>query len=359
MADRFSHPIPVVCDRCRAEGLSGEDPFEAFGALLDFEPVPRRSARADGWDSETQRAYIAALSLTGNDRAACRAVGKSAFGVTQLVAHEGGAGFRAAREQALEIAAGERSRRLAEGLQAVAAEQSGWRPAAPPWAQARRGPGRPPAFPQPCREPELDLDDVEITPKMEELRADILRMIVGQYLAKLEQERSSRLQGRIAEADFYLRQITCLEVALDVLSGDGLKVLREVRHDGHDLFHIAETELSTLLDEARRRHWEECGDPPRPEYPPRHLLVEHGGFSTEPLEALRGGHPEGLSHNEQRRRYDETYARDAKAQVEWEAEARRDHERRRAAAPFMGEEPGKAGQPAPTGDRTDVTGPPP
>jgi hypothetical protein len=55
-------PLPVICDRCRAEGLAGEDPFEAFGALLDFDPVPRRAHRADGWDAEVQRAYIAALS---------------------------------------------------------------------------------------------------------------------------------------------------------------------------------------------------------------------------------------------------------------------------------------------------------
>ena len=27
--------IPVVCDRCRAEGEAGEDPFAAFGAASD------------------------------------------------------------------------------------------------------------------------------------------------------------------------------------------------------------------------------------------------------------------------------------------------------------------------------------
>jgi len=66
----MAQPILVICDRCRAEGAAGTDPFEAFGALLGFDPVPRRAHRADGWDPETQRACIAALSLTGNDRAA-------------------------------------------------------------------------------------------------------------------------------------------------------------------------------------------------------------------------------------------------------------------------------------------------
>src|SRR3954452_22843882 len=129
-------PIPVLCDRCAASGLAGEDPFEAFGALLDFEPVPRRAKRADGWDAEVQRAFIAALSLTGSDRAACRAVGRPPYGVTQLLAHEGGDGFRAAYDEAMAMAADERSRRLAEGLRAVAAERSGWAPPDPPWSRA-------------------------------------------------------------------------------------------------------------------------------------------------------------------------------------------------------------------------------
>ena len=110
-------PIPVVCDRCRAEGLSGADPFAAFGALLDFDPVPRRKTRPDGWDHECQRAFIAALSLTGSVRAACRAVGKSAFGAERLREAEGGESFAAAWEEAEAIAGDERSRRLAEGVE--------------------------------------------------------------------------------------------------------------------------------------------------------------------------------------------------------------------------------------------------
>jgi hypothetical protein len=43
----MERPIFVVCDRCRAEGHSGEDPFQAFGALLDFDPVPRRRLIVD------------------------------------------------------------------------------------------------------------------------------------------------------------------------------------------------------------------------------------------------------------------------------------------------------------------------
>src|SRR3954452_22933299 len=110
------HPLFVICDRCRSEGLAGEDPFEAFGDLLDFEPVPRRKKRADGWDAEVQRAFVAALSLTGSYRQAARAVGKAAFGVDQLLRSPGSEGFAAACGQAMAMAADERSRRLAEGV---------------------------------------------------------------------------------------------------------------------------------------------------------------------------------------------------------------------------------------------------
>ena len=65
-------PIPVICDRCRAEGFGNAEEFADFGDLLDFEPVPRRP-RADGWTPEVQRAFIAALAVTGSDRQAARA----------------------------------------------------------------------------------------------------------------------------------------------------------------------------------------------------------------------------------------------------------------------------------------------
>ncbi|MEA3014842.1 MAG: hypothetical protein QOD42_3387 [Sphingomonadales bacterium] len=162
---------------------------------------------------------------------------------------------------------------------------------------------------------------------------EFFKVLFGKYLGKLGQERQARLDGRIAEADFHVRQITCLEVSLDMVSGDGMKIMREFRCHGHDLLHIAETDMSRLLDGARRLHWDAAGDPPRPEYPPRHLLVEHEGFSTEPLECIYGGVVP--SAREQRRTFDERHARDAKAQVEWEAEARRDYERRREAEPVL------------------------
>ena len=311
-------PIQVVCDRCRAEGLAGADPFEAFGALLDFDPVPRRTTRADGWDAEVQRAFIAALSLTGSDRAAARAVGKAQFGVTQLLAAPGSEGFAAAREEAMAIAADERGRRLAEGVRAVASDQAGWRPPPPPWSRAVAR--RPAASAGPAASTPGESGD-----EAERLQLDLLEALLDKYILKLWKERQARIHGRIAEADFYVRQVTALEVALDVVSGNGMALLKEARLGPHDLRTIAETPMSKLLDEARRAHWEGCGDPPRPE-PPCHLYEDQGGYCTEPLESYGGGD----DHAAKRLRYEEQHARDAAAQVAWEAEARADWAARRA-----------------------------
>jgi hypothetical protein len=335
-------PIPVICDRCRAEGVAGQAQFADFGDLLDFEPVPLQVKRIDGFSPEAQRAYVAALSILGSAHRAAKAIGKSATGAQRLCTLPGSEGFRRACERAKAISLQKGKLRLADSLGAVAAAEV-------------RGP------------PPESLPGEEEPAGSDDARIELLAGIVRNHLLKLKQERRCRLEGRIAEADFYVRQITCLEVALDLVSEDGWKFLYDCRRGEHDLTLIAETDMSRLLDAARREHWEAAGDPPRPEHPPRHLLVEHDGFSTEPLEATWGG--QALSHEEQRRIFAERHAQDAAAQVEWEAEARRDHERRREAPPGMdeGEHRRPAGGRSRSGgglgrpacdlevDRTDVT----
>jgi hypothetical protein len=311
-------PFPVLCDRCHAQGLAGEAEFErlaGLGDLLDFEPVPRRVARADGWTPDIQRAYVAALAVTGSERQAAAAVERAAYGVTQLRQAEGNEGFLAACEKAMEIyRERERVRRSDNLLAAAYGEAARTRPRLA-WsgAASRRLPELPPH-----PGPETEAGQAETDKVVEEL----LHVLARKYFSKLEQERQARLEGRIAEADFYVRQITCLEVSLDVVSGDGMAYLRDFRCLGHDLLHIAETEMSKLLDQARRVHWEQCGEPPRPDHPPLRLLVQKDGFAIEPLDATYSRHPDGLTHQEQHRLHQERHARDARAQIEWEAEAR-------------------------------------
>jgi len=310
-------PIPVICDRCRAEGVAGDDPFAAFGTLLDFEPVPRRKRRADGWTPEVQRAFVAALSLTGSDRAATRAVGKAQFGVDQLRRAEGNESFLAACDEAMAMAADERSRRLAEGLRAIAAEQSGWRPPAPPWA---RGAGRRFGPPLPVAE---QRSASELTEREERDKLEALERVFAYYLQRLTMERRARLTGKVAEADFYVRQITVFEICVDLLGrGEGKEsvatLIRDLSVDGHHLSHVAETTMSRLLDEARRDKWAELGEPARPGLPrPDQLVVGGRDYQLIKQEVFRGG----PDREEQERAQKAEYAAAARAQVEWEARA--------------------------------------
>lgn len=350
-------PIPVVCDRCRAEGQAGEDPFAAFGALLDFEPVPRKAKRADGWDAELQRAFIALLSLTGSVKSATRALGKSEFGITQLLRNEGSEGFAAAMDEAIAVSKDERSRRLAEAVRAVAEEKQGWSPPRPAWSSAatRALPapaprGRPPAGARSGRRREEEED----TP---EARRALLEQLLKRYKAKLGAERSCRLEGRIVEADFYVRQLTFIEVALDLVTEGGLLgALQSLRVGSNNLLEICETPATRLLDRARREVWLENGDMDRPPPPPEDRFESRAGIFAERPGAADGsaGLAPGTPDAERRRILAERLAAAAREQAEWEAAARRDYERRREAAPRMGEEPGKAGQPA-RSDRSDVT----
>ena len=96
-------PIPVVCDQCRATGMAGDEAFSAIPDILAFDPVPRR-AHVNNWTAEHQRAFIAALAITGSPRQAARALGRHMFGAQQLRTAKGGRGFDAAWDAALEVA---------------------------------------------------------------------------------------------------------------------------------------------------------------------------------------------------------------------------------------------------------------
>jgi hypothetical protein len=95
--------IPVICDKCRAEGMAGDEQFAAIPDILNFDPVPRR-AHVNNWTPEHQRAFVAALAITGSPRQAARAIGRHAFGAEQLRKAKGGRSFNAACDAAMDIA---------------------------------------------------------------------------------------------------------------------------------------------------------------------------------------------------------------------------------------------------------------
>src|SRR5687768_325519 len=71
--------------------------------LLDFTPVPRRY-RHDGWTPERQRAFIAALAVTGCVDRAARMVNIAQTNCYELKRAPGAEGFRRAWDAALDFA---------------------------------------------------------------------------------------------------------------------------------------------------------------------------------------------------------------------------------------------------------------
>lgn len=314
--------IPVICDRCRSAGHSGKGDFSHLGDLLDFAPVPRRP-RVGGWDPDAQRAFIAALSATGSKRRAAMSIGRSAFGVDQLLKAAGSDSFRAACERAMAIARQNGSMKLAQGVADAAARNA---QLAPPSRLRGAEPG-----------PEPEMSD--------ELKLELIENVCRKYFAKVGAEREARLAGQVVAADFYLRQLTFIEVGLDLAATDlgvsAFDLLSAFRRDNHRWLHIAETPFSRALGDQRRRIWAEADEPERPEHPPQRFLDRHGDYSLEPdrsatgaLTAPAAGFTAGqwaqMGHDEQARAREAEYAAEAAAQVEWEARARAEFEERRA-----------------------------
>ncbi len=73
------------------------------GELPTFTPVPRQSARHDGWTPQRQIAFIEALADTGSVAAACKAVDMSQPGAYYLRRQPGAEEFRAAWNKALDL----------------------------------------------------------------------------------------------------------------------------------------------------------------------------------------------------------------------------------------------------------------
>ncbi|GAO39851.1 hypothetical protein SCH01S_39_01360 [Sphingomonas changbaiensis NBRC 104936] len=270
--------------------------------------MPRRN-RVDGWTAERQRAFIEALAATGSPRRAAALMGKSSYGAEQLRRAPGAESFAAAWDRAIAMAEGTGRARIQAGLEAARAEGAAWALPPAPWKRAAT------RTPAPSRSPAPRLEE-----DSDEAKLELLDTLIGKYMLKMDREREARLSGRIAEADFLIRQVTVLEVMLDLSSGDALAALEAARPGGNDFMHIAETPLSFLLDEARRAHWEACGDPPRPNRPVDWLEEEEDGYITEPAGSIQV-RPD-MSFAEQEAELERRYAQAAREQVAWEAEAR-------------------------------------
>jgi len=95
--------LPVICDKCAAEGVAGDEAFADIPYLLAFDPVPR-PAHDRLWDAPTQRAFVAALAVTGSVERAARSIKRHAFAVEKLRKSRSAREFNEACEAALDVA---------------------------------------------------------------------------------------------------------------------------------------------------------------------------------------------------------------------------------------------------------------
>ena len=239
-------------------------------------------------------------------------MGKVLSGIEALYREPGAESFRSAWHRALEIAEA-RERGSLAGM-------SGGPTPVPPHRRARGAIGEPDRPGEFQYAPDYDGEG-----QSEEETMELLQHIVAKFMRKVGEERAARLAGDVVAADFALRQITSLEIAFDLMcAGQGLDAwdrLYDIRRGGHGILQIAETDMSRILDEARREQWEKMGKSPRPENPPQRYLTDHGDHRTEDRKFEVGEDRPGREEEERARA--ELLAREAAAQIKWEKAQRR------------------------------------
>lgn len=277
-------------DESNTPATAAEDP--EIEALLRFTPVERRNKRHDGWPPERQRGFIAALAREGNVDRAAHHVDRTASGAWTVRNSAGADEFSDAWDKALALYHARNPRRgpitPSPGRKAVAATPT------PPEGQA--GPAQD------------EMTDGEF-----------IKRVLRSYWIKLSQERECRLEGRIVEADFYVRQLSWLEVVLDI-GGNSIDVLNGLKRGGVNVMNIVATPMSLLLNSARRYYWAETDERERPPF--ADLGLHDDEVSTGPWTSHST--PRDGEYGEWRRRKDEEAAMAAEAQRLWEEKARTD-----------------------------------
>jgi hypothetical protein len=97
------------------EQVQAEEPDPEILALLDFEPVPRKTAPPGAWTPEAQRAFIARLAVIGSQGKACGDIGKDRGGATKLYRSPEAGSFRAAWHAAIELYERRQAEKLSDG----------------------------------------------------------------------------------------------------------------------------------------------------------------------------------------------------------------------------------------------------
>jgi hypothetical protein len=275
-------------------------------ALLHFAPVMRKCVRHDGWLPERQRQFIVALTMLGHVEQAAIALGGTLSGVYKLRTAAGGEGFAAAWDGALALHLSRHPRLEPKGRPSRGEILSGT--GRKPWPANDTGSSSP-----------------EFESPEEELRAheELFEELLIKYWRKVAAERQARLEGRIVAADFYVRQLTYIEIVME-LGGHAHTLLKDLERGGRNHLDIVATPMSLILDQARRLMWQDGGEPERPASPP---LGEHDDQTAagEPSEHLFRRDRDG-DYKQWCERQAERMALAAEAQRLWEEKARAEAE---------------------------------
>lgn len=303
---------------------------------LAFAPVPRKH-RFDGWTADRQRAFIAALAETGSVKAAAARINMSTEGAYYLRRQPGADAFRAAWEAALATGVQRLTDialdRAIEGVP-VPVFHKGEQVGEKRWYNDRLlmfllkhhlpdRYGKPAGLPPGTKHPDTlareaaaatEADRSKAEAEAQAAERDTLEFVADlmrTYQLKVLAERRSRLEGDVAAADLYIRQLSFFEL---ILEGCGKRVdiidLHTTRpgKSGLPIYKVEVNAgpLTNLLDKLRRNAWAEAGEPPRPPIDLRETCVR---------ESYTGG-PTLL---ERERARAEAQRRIAAGQAMWEA----------------------------------------
>lgn len=281
-------------------------PDPEIEALLQFTPVKRHTRRHDGWPPERQRDFIVALAELGSPDRAAHRIGRTGSGAWKVRTSSGAHEFAEAWDRAVALYHRRNPKPVRTGRPSRGEELR--------WTDdADRAAGG----------ADAQAGDME---EAERLKAQLFDGILRKYQLKLIAERRARLEGRIVEADFYVRQLTYIEVMLD-LGGQGmaahdvLGVWSKLTPQGMLSVEAAATPMSLLLDKVRRHIWREKGEPDRMDLPP--LGEQRSGVAT-------GRRRQYTPQDGDRHEWDAARTREqelaAEAQRLWEEKARADAE---------------------------------
>jgi hypothetical protein len=306
-------------------------------AVPDFTPVSRKY-RYDGWTAERQRAFINALAATGSVKAAAHRINMSPEGAYALRRQPGAESFRAAWNAALDHGvqnlADAMMERALNGVPvpimyqgAQVAERRVYNERASMFIlrhhlPEKYGPLKPlaPGTKHPdtiAREqaeaagaPSAHVYDAPYSAADVRTFFDRVKDLFAMYRRKVIDEREARLAGRIVEADFTLRQLSHMEVLLEL--GAIVQPLIDWANgtpcQDDPLEPPWRTEITDELDAIRRTAWAEMGEPARPRV----------NLTTDPLCRLM---EEGDDFEARQAAREDAERRMAEAQRDWEAAA--------------------------------------